>query len=643
MKQSLPDSAGSTAAIGDHLPDAGRDEQTHRPGPQGMSFVGAQPERRGWGFGMLFAAVLLAYVGIGSLSIGAPFFPLDDRGELDLVRVSSWSSLLGTDLFHFFRPVKNVLFAAYNWLFFHGGMVPVRTLAILIGLFSALAVFKLCCRVLASREWALGATAIWLLSPTLVASTAWLSASNILLMTGFAAMALICHDSASQSEEPASRNARKSDWLWTASALLWLILSLASYEGAVSLIPLFVAMDWYLRPQRLCRRSAWRKYLLYGLALVFYLILRHHAQSAKAILGDFSHVSRLEASVSSGYFTVLHFGIWIWPFNRMAVTDSYYWGQVSNLGLTLYAAIVLGAALFSVLLRPRHPQIALGIAWSLLAFAPMSNILGFRNGPFSDPYITLASVGTAIAFIGIIRALWLSRMTGSTRTAALATIALLIASRTAAVSEAAVRSYAWNDPFDVYERNLRTFPQSFDTMIELAKLYEARGDLNKAEELAAKAISIAPDRFGAYAVKAVVAEREGKIQDAMKWSAIYLGYRPSDSWGLTFRGDIYANHLGQPARAEELYREAIAQKPWTEDSLRAAYELAYMEAKQGHRADAISLWKQLLLYHPNDRVLHWDLSIAYAQEGDRKQAAYHLRLAQGIVGQPSIGRIPPRN
>lgn len=632
MRKALPDSATRpSVAIGEHIQEEGPEKQIHRPEAHDMSLTGAQPERHGWVFGMLFAAVLLAYVGIGSLCIRAPFFPLDDLDEIGLVRsTSSWGSLLGTDLYNFFRPVKNLMFVAYNWLYNHGGMVPVRSLALVIGSLSALAVFKLCCRLLGSRGWALAATAIWLLSPTLVSSMAWLSASNILLMVGLAAAAICCHDRACTSEESGLETSRKPGKIWTALAVIWLFLSLVSYEGAVSVTVLFVAVDWYLRPQRLRRRSTWRKYLLYGLVLAIYLTLRHQAGSTSTVHGGFSGVSRLEAAISSGYLTMLHAGIWLWPFQGMAVIGGYYWGQVPLAELAACYLIVVGAAVSAIVLRRRYPLVTFGIVWFLLAFAPMSNILGFRNGPYCDSYIALASVGAAIAFAAILRALW-SRVRGSGSIAPLAiiTLAVLVASRVAAGFEAAAWSSAWNDPVVAYERSLRTFPQAFDAMSELAKLYEARGELKKADELAAKSIKLAPDRSGPYAVRAVIAERQGKTQDALKWLAFYRINSPSSPWGLTFLGDIYANHLGQPGRAEALYQEAVAKKPWTEDSLRAAYELAYMQAKQGHRAEAISLWEQLLLYHPDDSVLHWDLSIAYAQQGDLKRAQYHRRLALG--------------
>lgn len=596
-----------------------------------------QEKSLGWMFGLPFGAILLALIAIGACSIHAPFFALDDVDELCLVRTSSWLSLLGTDLYHFFRPVKNLMFVAYNWLYYHGGMVSVRAMALAIGVFSACAVFKLCCRVLTDRRWALVATAIWLLAPTLVSSTVWLSATNILLMAGLAATALTFHDLACESEELKTGNSRIARVIWSALALLCLLLALFTYEGAISVVTLFFVMDWYLHPARLRRFSTWRLYVLYGLALLSYLILRHEAQSTQTVLGGFSKVTRPEAAFSSGYLTLLHTGIWLWPFNRMAVFGGYYWGQVSVVELVACYLIVLAAAAFAILWRRRYPHVALGILWYLLAFAPMSNVLGFRNGPYCDSYIALATVGGAIAIAAILRALWPLKMTGLARAAALAIITLLITSRAAAVFEAASWSSYWNDPAVAYERTLRTFPRAFDAMTELAKLYESRGDYSKADELAAKSIELAPDRSGPYAVRAVVAERQGRIQDALKWLAIFntCGKGPPGPWALTFEGDIYANHLGQPKQAEACYRQALAISPWSQDALRAAYELAYMQANQGDRKEAIAIWEKLLLYHPDDGVLHWDLSLAYAQQGDQKLAAYHRNLAKDLDQQPS--------
>jgi tetratricopeptide (TPR) repeat protein len=354
-------------------------------------------------------------------------------------------------------------------------------------------------------------------------------------------------------------------------------------------------------------------------------------------LGGFSNVSPLKAAVSSGYFTVLHAGIWLWPFNQMAVLGGYYWGQVSLLELAGDALVVLAAVVLSIRWRWRYPCVALGTIWFLLAFAPMSNILGFRNGPYCDSYIALASVGMAFALAAILRGLWPLRMTAPARIAAVVIIASVIASRAAAVFEAASWSYAWNNPLVAYERTLRTFPQAFDAMTELAKCYMDRGEYRKADDLTAKSIELAPDRSSSYAIRAVVAKQEGRMEDAMNWLKIYNSkIEKVDAWGLTFLADIYADQMRQPEKAEALYRKAIVRRPWSQDAFRAAYELAYLSAVQGRQTEAVSLWEELLVYQPDDKVLHWNLSLAYAKQGDQKLASYHRSLAQSLGQQSNV-------
>jgi Flp pilus assembly protein TadD len=68
-----------------------------------------------------------------------------------------------------------------------------------------------------------------------------------------------------------------------------------------------------------------------------------------------------------------------------------------------------------------------------------------------------------------------------------------------------------------------------------------------------------------------------------------------------------------------------------------------MDVQQGNRAEAISLWEKLLIFNPNDGVLHWDLSVAYGQQGNQKLAAYHLRLAQDIAQQATNQTINVKN
>lgn len=580
-------------------------------------------------YGLIFAGVLAAYAAIAACSLNAPFFPLDDTGELHFVRrAGSWPALLGVDFYHFFRPLKNLLFALYDALARCGGMRAVRIVPILVGAASACAVFALCRQLLGSRGWGLAAAAVWLLAPTLVSCTAWLSCTNIMLMTGFAAAALYGHDRAGAAREDAAGGGRAAV-CWTLFAAAFLALALAAYEGAAAAVALFFMVDFYLRPARLRQGATWRSYALYGLVLAIYLACRHALIPPGLKVGNFSNVTPLQAAASAGYFTALHAGTWLWPFGRMAAIGSYFWGQVPLALLGAYWGLALAAAALSLLWRRRAPAGALGVAWFLVAFAPTSNVLGFRNGPYGDYYLALASVGAALTLAAALRQLWAPRREGAARWVAMAAAAVLLGTRIGAAAEAAAWSAAWNRPFDTFSRNLRTFPEAFEVMSELAKLRVARGEFRAADELAARALRIAPDRTQPYAIRAVAAEREGRFEDALGMAEAYRrGLKAADAWVLGFEADIYADRMGKPERAEPLYREAIATRPWSEDALRVADALAFLLARQGKRLEAIALWEESLQYEPASATIHHNLAAAYRQQGDSAKADHHARLAQ---------------
>jgi tetratricopeptide (TPR) repeat protein len=243
--------------------------------------------------------------------------------------------------------------------------------------------------------------------------------------------------------------------------------------------------------------------------------------------------------------------------------------------------------------------------------------------------MALASIGAAMALTAMLRRFRPAGPPGVARALTLLTCALLIGTRLAAVLEAAAWSTLWNDPLKTYEHNLRTFPYAFDVMIESAKRHAARGDFKQADALAARALHIAPDRNHAYAIRAVMAEREGRVEDALALIKSYRrGMKLVDAWAFGFEADIYADRLGQPERAELLYRAAIATRPWPQDAVRAAESLAVLLASKGRQAEAITLLEEALRYDPTSLRIHHNLACAYRQKGDLEKADHHSRRAK---------------
>ena len=329
-------------------------------------------------------AILIAYIGIQSFAILGPYFPLDDLLELWLVNTydSGWQ-VFGPDCFHLFRPVKNLIFAFFSvvpsdmtWL--------CRVISIAIGCISIFPILALFRRIFRDERLALFATAVWALSPTLVSSVAWLSCVNIQVMCALAATTIVLHDKAFDNE--------RFHGVFVCSAALMMFFACVSYELAVALCPLIVVFDFYLRDHRLYKKRTILVYLGYALITLLYLLLRWGAGAASSLDGNFIGATRQDMSLASPFFIWQHLFTWFYPFGMMAPLGSYSPGDVPAIALVSCWIFVLLLIVASLVLRRRLTLPSFGIAFFLVAFLPVSNLLGLGNGPYGDYYMGLATL-----------------------------------------------------------------------------------------------------------------------------------------------------------------------------------------------------------------------------------------------------------
>ncbi|HIE11471.1 MAG TPA: tetratricopeptide repeat protein [Kiritimatiellae bacterium] len=619
---------------------AGIDIETKHKGGRNMTPGGGPVKSQQTRERIVLAALALScaaiYLRLTLPSLHAGWLPLDDLPQLYHIRGGRHlGDLLGRDVFGFFRPMKNLLFVGFDMLS-QWGMAGVRLLAICVGACSAAGIYWFLVSLFRSQTWALVGTMLWLLSPTTLCGICWLSAVNITAMTGLIG-------SAGAMRELALMRRGVRGCVWGLGAVGCLVLALACYEGAVAAVPAFVALDLFLHPERFTSRVGTLRRRVVALHLVYLGIIAVYLgaypllRGAGAIHGGkFSGASAAEASFASAYFFLQHLWAWVWPFGRMAVLGAYISGEVPLWRLVSSWIILAGLAVATVGLRRRHPVCSFGVAWFLICFTPMSNILGSRSGPYGEYYLILPSVGLAAAATQCLRRLF----AGIGRTLTLLRISAglgLLAWRLAAVAEAAVRADIWTSPAAIWERTLRTFPNAFGAMVELAKLRVAAGDYVGADSLLQKALEIAPDLSGALAVKAVVTDRTGDPLKALGYVERLLQDQPGNPWALRFKGYLYEDRLGRPEEAGELYRRAVQRRPWNLYSVDAAQAWACWLATRGRRKEAIQLWEECLRYAPHDPVIHYNLATAYRQEGlSPDQAARHAAEAakHGLRGAP---------
>lgn len=569
---------------------------------------------------VILILVPLVYVVVLSFSLSDEWFPADDAQELAFVQgMNSFWRLFGADTFGLFRPVKNVLF----WSFVH--MTPVvgirgcRMVGIAIGVFAFFPVLSLCRKVFANEWKALTSAAIWLLSPTLVSSVVWLSCVNIQIMVALLTLAIVFHDDAFLA------NRCRPSRILVSGVLLF--LALVSYECAIVGLPILFLFDVLLRPERIQRRSVWLAYLFYFLTTSVYLVLRGCNHSTTQVNGSFESILRWQLVVSSPFFTAQHFASWFWPFGRMTVCGSYKWGQVPWTGLILLAMIFASILLFAILERKRFPILSFCVLLALLAFAPVSNCLGLKNGPYGDYYLSLASIGLAAGAVECCSVLL--RVGGSARRLAITMVIVFAALRLASIPETARWAWLWGRGMEAHVESVKNFPGFFSNKLMLAQLFLDCGEYDKALSLCSEVErQVNPGTrwmariYLIRALNALLADQDAdRALDFLANSEIMEENDREDVRNRHYyRGCVFDDLKGDEVTAEKEYELALSGK-WDIDSVPCADRLARIKAMHGDLAGAITIWEKAAMIDPKNESVLWNLALARkkAREGGHDQ------------------------
>ncbi len=570
----------------------------------------------------------ILYIAIMSFSVSDEWFRIDDPQQFLFVSLAeNVRSLLGIDAFSFFRPVKNLLFLCFSWIA-PFGFEWCHAAAVVLCSFSFFPVLALCKRILTAKWKALAAACIWLFSPTLVSSVAWLSCINIVIMVSCASLAIVLHDSAWKTGE-------RPRPLFVAGAALSLGLALLSYESAVSTIPVLILFDLYLRPERLQSRKGRFEHSIYVGVVAVYLVVRQFCSAALSENGCIVDTTRFQTILSAPYFFVHHFLLWIWPFNRLYVFNPYKWGMVPFAHL-IASWIVLGlAALFCFSSVRKNSVVKFCILFFLFGFAPTSNCLGFGNGPFGDYYLGFGSIGLAAGLVEL-TSISFARRGGRWTFFRLGTAALAF-SRLIAVGETFSWARTWSSGLAVLSKSIERFPDSFPAKMVYAYYLIDEGKYAEAvqicHEVEASIVSGSKYLGSVSLIQGICALRDSKDPDEAlsffdKCHAADSSNRKEGDWHY-WRGRVFEDLLGNEQKAEQEYLQAVSSKS---PVLNAFHRIARMKAKRGENDEAIALWRKVLRCSPNDEEVLWSMAMFYrrlgkAEEADRIEA--RLQQANG--------------
>lgn len=576
---------------------------------------------------LFFAPLVYATLMLSAASTS--LFQIDDPQEFRYVaETDSIMSILGTDVFYFFRPVKNILFVLFSRLA-PFGIVWCHIVGVLIAILSFFSVRALCLRILGIEEKALLAASIWLFSPTLVSSAAWLSSINIVAMVAFATVSLTLHDSAwDNGRYRASR---------TLLAGICLFLALLSYECAVSVVPLLLLFDIYLRPGRVRTKSGTEAHVLYWTIAALYLILRHIG-SAKTGTGGlyFIDTEKWQIIVSSPWFFAQHFLLWFWPFGRLFILGSYRWGDIPVWELAICWLLLL-SVVFWCLTRIRKQTVSkYCLLFFFVGFAPTSNCLGFGNGPFGDYYMSLASIGLA-AWVAeqIISA---SSHTGKERIPALAFALVLAITRIWGLAESASWMVAWGNGTEVIASSVRNRPEFFSNKVVLAMSIFGEDRYEEALHLCDQVEAfIGPDSKHMANILALRGEYAMQVNNDASTALLFFdemlrvdSSEESKKKRHYYRGKVFEISRKDIQSAEREYELAVAGK---DPNLSAAHRLALVKDRSGRSEEAFAIWERIVRIKPDDDSALWHLAMAYRKRGDERRASAFESRALKLGGR----------
>lgn len=279
-----------------------------------------------------------------------------------------------------YRPLRTLTFATITKLFGRDSATPFHVVAILLHALAAGLLFALL-RQAGADPWpaAFGA-ALFGLHPVTVEATAWVCSLGDVMCGVFVLGAVLAY-------------ARGRLVL----AYLAFVVALFSKEHAVVVPGLWLAWDWFLRPERV-RGRAWWQGAVPGLAVAIgFLLFRGMVVGA--------NMSQLEEGY--GVATMLAGLGWyaatlLFPFGptfNARVQPPAPFSLPVGIGVLVLAGLVLGA-----LRGPRRSR--LGFVWFLMALVPVSNLFVTLKIPTADRFLYIPLMGLGFVGAAVVQRAW---------------------------------------------------------------------------------------------------------------------------------------------------------------------------------------------------------------------------------------------
>lgn len=462
---------------------------------------------------------------------------------------------------------------------------------------------------------------LFALHPMHVESVAWISERKDMLSTFFGLMTLFAYASYAVPSTGFRVSGSKSK-VWYAVTLLCFAFGLMSKPMLVTWPFVLLLLDlWPLRrlawpvEAKQLRQLVVEKWPFFLLTIVL-CVITYTTQSEAGAMSEIPFSTRLArvfvayASYVAKLLLPLKLAVF-YPLPQIIP-----WWELAG-AVVLLVVISLGA----VRVLRRLPELAVGWFWFLGTLVPVIGLVQVGQQLMADRYAYIPAIGFFVAVVWGVAAL-LQRSKANPVLIAAGSLVWLAALGFLTVQQ----TRTWRNSEALYTHALRVTENNHVAHNNLAALLQKLGRYAEADAHAAEALRISPNFAGAHMNWGNALIRAGKTAEALEHLQRSLALEPTPITQYNLANLWREN--GDPVKAEQFYRAALAKRPHFVD---ARYNLGLLLA-QGKRNDEAQVeFEKVLAAQPAFPGARLTLGAMLAQDNHPTEAAAVLRRQIELV------------
>jgi tetratricopeptide (TPR) repeat protein len=462
--------------------------------------------------------------------------------------------------------------------------------------------------------------AVFALHPLHVESVAWAAARKDVLSGLFAMLTLLAYE----------RFTRRG-WRFYPFVFACLALGLVAKPTLVTWPFVLLLLDEWplLRLRGPAQPARWDRARLRGAVAeklpLFALVaaISAVAVASQSYWGTVQDLERLPVSLRIGNALtsyVAYVGDAFWP-TGLAVFYPHPGHALETWRAVAAGCVLLAASVGALLVRRRHPEVAVGWFWYLGVLVPVIGLVQVGQAARADRYTYLPLIGLSIPVV------WAAATAASRgRTARALAVALALAAVAALGVSSHAQARRWRDSLSLFRHALAVTENNHVAHINVGVALYNDGLYGRAARHLEQALRLAPASATAAGMLGDVRLAQERPEDALQ---LYRRALRVDSKALRWREGI-GNALLDLERGEEAvrsYRRALAIKP---DAARIHGNLCRALHQLERYAEARAACEEALRLNPNLAEVHGNLGATLVELGEIDLALSHFDRALAL-------------